>query len=163
MDNQVSDIVTVETVAAMEAAGAGTAAGAAAAPERYPNRFKPGQSGNPAGRPKKTREEEVLLDRLKNLTPTALDQMEKMLKSERIAALAKVRIIEIILERTFGKVESSVKVTNTQESVEAAAAELEALFASWDEGGEAGSVGSAGSASSAVAASSVPVAGGDPQ
>ena len=80
--------------------------------EKYPNRFKPGQSGNPAGRPKKTKEEEVLLDRLKKLTPMALEQMERMLKSDRIAALAKVRIIEIILERTFGKVESPVKVTN---------------------------------------------------
>ena len=147
MDNrQITEDSVVETVAAVE-----TVAENAESPERYPNRFKRGQSGNPAGRPKKTKEEEILLDRLKNLTPTALDQMEKMLKSERIAALAKVRIIEIILERTFGKVESSVKVTNTQETVEAAAAELEALFASWDEGGEAGS------------ASSVPVAGGDPQ
>jgi len=145
-NRQVAEMETVEAAVAAEAVQE--------TPERYPNRFKRGQSGNPAGRPKKTKEEEALLDRLKNLTPTALDQMEKMLKSERIAALAKVRIIEIILERTFGKVESSVKVTNTQETVEAAAAELEALFASWDEGGEAGS---------ASSASSIPVVGGDPQ
>ena len=141
MDNrQVAEMETVEAAAAAEAAQE--------TPERYPNRFKPGKSGNLAGRPKKTKEEEVLLDRLKNLTPMALDQMEKMLKSERIAALAKVRIIEIILERTFGKVESNVKVTNTQESIESAAAELEALFSSWDESENA---------------PSVPVAGGDPQ
>ena len=140
MDNrQIAEVETVEAIVSAEAVQE--------TPERYPNRFKPGQSGNPAGRPKKTKEEEVLLDRLKNLTPMALEQMEKMLKSERVAALAKVRIIEIILERTFGKVESAVKVTSTQESVEAAQAELEAIFASWDDGGDA----------------SVPVAGGDLQ
>ena len=75
--------------------------------EQYPNRFKPGQSGNPAGRPKKTKEEEVMLSQLKALTPLALEKMEKMLKNDHVAALAKVRIIEIILERTFGKVESA--------------------------------------------------------
>ena len=106
--------------------------------EQYPNRFKPGQSGNPAGGPKKTKEEEVMLSQLKALTPLALEKMEKMLKNERVAALAKVRIIEIILERTFGKVESAVKVTNTQESVEAAQAELEAIFASFDQSPEDG-------------------------
>lgn len=106
--------------------------------EQYPNRFKPGQSGNPAGRPKKTKEEEVMLSQLKALTPLALEKMEKMLKNDHVAALAKVRIIEIILERTFGKVESAVKVTNTQESVEAAQAELEAIFASFDQSPEDG-------------------------
>ena len=142
MDNrQVAEAFAVETGAAVEAAGI------VSSPERYPNRFKPGKSGNPAGRPKKSREEEALLEQLKHLTPMALEQMEKMLKSERVAALAKVRIIEIILERTFGKVESAVKVTSAQESVEAAQAELEAIFASWDEGGDV----------------SVPVAGGDLQ
>ena len=82
--------------------------------EKYPNRFKPGQSGNPAGRPKKTKEEEALLEQLKKLTPLALQKMEQMLSNDRVAALAKVRIIEIILERTFGKVENPVKVTNVQ-------------------------------------------------
>ena len=108
--------------------------------EQYPNRFKPGQSGNPAGRPKKTKEEEVMLSQLKALTPLALEKMEKMLKNDHVAALAKVRIIEIILERTFGKVESAVKVTNTQESVEAAQAELEAIFASYEDSSEGGVV-----------------------
>ena len=108
--------------------------------EQYPNRFKPGQSGNPAGRPKKTKEEEVMLSKLKALTPLALEKMERMLKNDHVAALAKVRIIEIILERTFGKVESAVKVTNTQESVEAAQAELEAIFASFDQSSEDGVV-----------------------
>ena len=148
MDNrQVAEAFAVETGAAVEAAGIVSEVEETSSPERYPNRFKPGKSGNPAGRPKKSREEEALLEQLKHLTPMALEQMEKMLKSERVAALAKVRIIEIILERTFGKVESAVKVTSTQESVEAAQAELEAIFASWDKEGDA----------------SVPVAGGDLQ
>ena len=110
------------------------------ADERYPNRFKPGQSGNPGGRPRKTKEEELLLEQLKELTPLALQKMKKMLENDHVAALAKVRIIEIILERTFGKVESAVKVTNTQESVEAAQAELEAIFASMDDEQQEGGV-----------------------
>ena len=127
--------------------------------EKYPNRFKPGQSGNPAGRPKKTKEEEALLEQLKQLTPLALEKMKGMLENDRVAALAKVRIIEIILERTFGKVESSVKVTNAQESIEQAQAELDAIFASYeDTEAGAGSVPVAGSVQS-----SVPVAGGEPQ
>ena len=108
--------------------------------EKYPNRYKPGRSGNPGGRPKKTKEDELLLEKLKGLTPLALEKMEAMLRNDRVAALAKVRIIEIILERTFGKVESSVKVTNTQESVEAAQAELEAIFASFDSEQEGGAL-----------------------
>ena len=126
----------------------------AAPEEKYPNRFKPGQSGNPAGRPKKTKEEEALLEQLKKLTPLALQKMEQMLSNDRVAALAKVRIIEIILERTFGKVENPVKVTNAQESIEQAQAELDAIFASYDTGSESGQ----GSLSD-----SVPVAGGEPQ
>ena len=110
------------------------------APGKYPNRFKPGQSGNPGGRPKKTKEEEALLEELKELTPLALQKMKKMLENDHVAALAKVRIIEIILERTFGKVVSAVKVTNTQESVEAAQAELEAIFSSFDDDAEEGGV-----------------------
>ena len=69
--------------------------------EKYPNRYKPGQSGNPGGRPKKTKEDELLLEKLKALTPLALEKMEAMLNNDRVAALAKVRIIEIILEREF--------------------------------------------------------------
>ncbi len=110
------------------------------ASEPYPNRFKPGQSGNPAGRPKKTKDEEALLSKLKALTPLALEKMEAMLNNDHIAALAKVRLIEIILERTFGKVEAPVKVTNTQETVEAAQAELEAIFAAYPDDAEGGAV-----------------------
>ena len=130
-----------------------------ASEEKYPNRYKPGQSGNPAGRPKKTREEEALLEQLKKLTPLALQKMEQMLSNDRVAALAKVRIIEIILERTFGKVENPVKVTNAQESIEQAQAELDAIFASYDDTGS-GAVSLAGSDPLSGA---VPVAGGEPQ
>ena len=134
-------------------------AAVAASEEKYPNRYKPGQSGNPAGRPKKTREEEALLEQLKQLTPLALEKMKGMLENDRVAALAKVRIIEIILERTFGKVENPVKVTNAQESIEQAQAELDAIFASYEEKGSAsGSV-----PGSVPVPESVPLAGGEPQ
>ena len=80
-----------------------------AVPEQYPNRYKPGQSGNPAGRPKKTKEEEALLEQLKQLTPLALQKMKGMLddlldaaeliqvrrENEERAALIRTRTAEL--------------------------------------------------------------------
>ena len=67
MDNrQVAEAFAVETGAAVEAAGIVSEVEETSSPERYPNRFKPGKSGNPAGRPKKSREEEALLEQLKH-------------------------------------------------------------------------------------------------
>ena len=92
--------------------------------------FEKGQSGNPTGKKKKSQEELDALEEIRKLAPGVAAKMKEMLEAPRVPAVAKVRILEIILERTFGKVESAVKVTNTQESVEAAQAELEAIFAS---------------------------------
>ena len=92
--------------------------------------FEKGQSGNPTGKKKATQEELDAMQAIRDLAPQVAPKMKELLDAARIPAVAKVRILEIILERTFGKVESAVKVTNTQESVEAAQAELEAIFAS---------------------------------
>ena len=95
--------------------------------------FLPGKSPNPGGRPKQTEEEKDALAEIRKLAPGVAARIIQMLDNPKVPAIAKVRILEIILERTFGKVESAVKVTNTQESVEAAQAELEAIFASYEE------------------------------
>ena len=100
--------------------------------------FQKGKSGNPSGRPKMTEEERRTRALFRKLGPKAVKKLGEMLEADRLSSIARVRIIEIILERTFGKVESAVKVTNAQESVEAAQQELEAIFASYDQGSEEG-------------------------
>ena len=82
------------------------------------HRFKPGQSGNPAGRPKKTQEERDALEGIKRLAPDAVDKLRTMLSSSKVSASVKVKICEIILDRTYGKAENAVKVTSVKESIE---------------------------------------------
>ena len=97
------------------------------APEAYPNRFRPGQSGNPSGRPKKTEQEKEALERIRSLAPEVAGYMRQMLDNPRTPAIAKVRILEIILERTYGKAENAIKLTTAQQSVEASEARIMAL------------------------------------
>ena len=99
-------------------------------PERYPNRFKPGQSGNPSGRPKRTSEEQSALDSIRKLAPEAVKQMEAILTNPRASSYAKIQVISIILDRTFGRPEAAVKVTTAQQSVESAEARIAALVSS---------------------------------
>lgn len=97
------------------------------AQERYPNRFKPGQSGNPSGCPKRTQEELDGLEKIRKLAPGVAAKMKEMLAAPKVPAIAKVRILEIILERTYGKPESSLKLISAQQSVEAAQARIAAI------------------------------------
>ena len=46
--------------------------------ERYPNRFKPGQSGNPGGRPKKTKEEKDALEEIRKFVPKKVNPPEPL-------------------------------------------------------------------------------------
>ena len=54
--------------------------------------------------------------------------MKELLDNVRVPAIAKVRILEIILERTYGKPDTAIRLSAEQQSVEAAQAELEAIF-----------------------------------
>ena len=81
-------------------------------------RFKPGVSGNPSGRPKRTKEEKDALEAIKAMAPEAADKLRTLLNSSRTSAAMKVKICEIILDRTYGKSESAVKLTSVQQTVE---------------------------------------------
>lgn len=95
-------------------------------------RFLPGQSPNPGGRPKKSEEEAQALEMIRVATPEAVGILLKLLKAESgVSALTKVKIIEMMLDRTFGKPDTAVKVTTEQQTVEEAQAELEAIFGSF--------------------------------
>jgi hypothetical protein len=56
-------------------------------------------------------------------------KLDEMLDAERLSSIAKVRIIEIILERAYGKVETAVKVTENKVTVEEAQAKIDDIFA----------------------------------
>ena len=93
--------------------------------------FLPGQSPNPGGRPKKSQEEEEALRLIRVATPEAVGILLKLLRAEKgVSPLTKVKIIEMMLDRTFGKPDTAVRVTTEQQTVEEAQAELEAIFGS---------------------------------
>ena len=89
--------------------------------------FLPGQSGNPSGRSKNTDEGMAALEEIKKLAPGVAKKMNELLENPKVPAIAKVRILEIILERTYGKPETALKLTTAQQSVEAAQARIAAI------------------------------------
>ena len=91
--------------------------------------FLPGKSPNPGGRPKQTDVEKDALAEIRKLAPGVAAKMTEMLDSARVPAIAKVRILEIILERTYGKPETAIKLNADVQSNEAARARLEAIAA----------------------------------
>lgn len=66
-------------------------------------RFKPGNSGNPGGRPKRTPEQRDALEAVKSLAPDAVEAMERLLKAKDTPPALRVRIAEIVLDRAYGK------------------------------------------------------------
>jgi hypothetical protein len=70
--------------------------------------FKPGQSGNPSGRPKKTPEELDLIAACKEKTPQALSVIENVMVS---GEQEKNRLIaaQYIIDRAYGKATQNVQ------------------------------------------------------
>jgi hypothetical protein len=92
-------------------------------------KFLPGSSGNPSGKRKPTWEEREALEEIKKLAPGVADRMKKLLDDDKTPANVKVRILEVILERTFGKPEAAIKLKTEMQSGEASRARLEAIAA----------------------------------
>ena len=92
-------------------------------------KFLPGSSGNPSGRQKQTWEEREALEEVKKLAPGVAGRMTALLDDENTPANVKVRIMEIILERTYGKPEAAIKLKAEVRSGEASRARLEAIAA----------------------------------
>ena len=67
------------------------------------------------------------LEEIRGLAPEVVSQMDRMLHDDRTPAMVKVRIMEIVLDRTYGKPEAAIKLTNTQQNVEAAQERIAAI------------------------------------
>lgn len=73
--------------------------------------FARGKSGNPGGRPKWTEEQRKALEDVRALAPTAARELRRMLTAKDTPWSQKLRAIEIVLERTYGKPAAKVTVT----------------------------------------------------
>ena len=109
--------------------------------ERYPNRFKPGTSGNPGGRPKKTAAELKAVEKMKKLTPEAVDVVEGILKNSKASFYARLQAAQIIFDRAMGRPDTFLKVDNAEQSVAASSARLQSLFGSADDEDDEGDEG----------------------
>ena len=76
-----------------------------------------------------TDEEKDALEEIRKLAPGVASKMAELLNAPKVPAIAKVRILEIILERTYGKPETAIKLNADIQSNEQARARLEAIAA----------------------------------
>ena len=72
--------------------------------------FKPGQSGNLSGRPKKTQEQQNALEAIRNLAPEASQVLHAVMSDPRTPPAARLKAVEMVLDRTYGKPDMAVKV-----------------------------------------------------
>ena len=78
----------------------------------------PGNTGSHPRRSRRTQEETDVLEAVRRLAPKAAEKAAAMLDDPWTPAAMKVKLIEIIFDRTFGKPNTSVKVTSVQETIE---------------------------------------------
>lgn len=70
--------------------------------------FKPGQSGNPGGRPKNTQERKDALAAIRSLAPNAADVIAQILADEKAPPAVRLKAANDVLDRTYGKAEATV-------------------------------------------------------
>ncbi len=97
------------------------------APAGFPTAMNQPPGNLPAG--KDGEAETRAAEDLRRLLPKAAMKMEEMLDSPTVPTPAKIRIIEIILERTLGKAETAVRLNGSPETMEEALEHIEAIFA----------------------------------
>ena len=96
-------------------------------PVKKDTRFQRGQSGNPSGRPKRTKEEKDALNEVRKLAPKAVERLKQILEDSTVSKAILLKAIEIVFDRTYGKPEASVKVTSVQETLQESEAYVMAI------------------------------------
>ncbi len=71
--------------------------------------------------------EKTGLEMVRGLAPRVGKMMREMLNDGKTPAMVKVRLMEIVLEYAYGKPESTIKVMNAQQSVEASEVRIAAI------------------------------------
>ena len=79
--------------------------------------FKPGQSGNPSGRPKKTQEQQDALEAIRALAPQAPAVLMDVMNNPSAPPAARLKAVEMILDRTYGKPDMAVTVEDPKNDV----------------------------------------------
>lgn len=72
--------------------------------------FQKGQSGNPSGRPKNTPEQIDALAAIRDLAPNAAQVLQAIMEDAKAPAAARIRAAVEVLDRTYGKAETPIKV-----------------------------------------------------
>ena len=67
------------------------------------------------------------MEESRELAPEVVRQMGNMLSNTKTSPMVKVKIMEMVLERTYGKPEASIKLSNAQQNVEAAQERIAAI------------------------------------
>ena len=77
-------------------------------PTRNPGWFTPGQSGNPGGRPKVLAEVQALA---REHTPAAITALAGIVKNTKEPAAARVAAANSLLDRAWGRAQTTIDVT----------------------------------------------------
>ncbi len=77
-----------------------------------------------------TEQDRKTLMSIKDLAAETPAMMENMLRNEKLPAMAKIRLIEIILDRAYGKATETVNVNAAGNGIEASEMRVEALVRS---------------------------------
>ena len=77
-----------------------------------------------------TERDRATLGRFRELAASVPATIEDMLRDEKLPAMARIRLIEIIMDRAYGKAEATVNVNGNVNGIEASEMRIEALVRS---------------------------------
>lgn len=81
------------------------------------NGFKPGKSGNPGGRPKRTPQQNDAMEAIRALAPAAPAVLMEIMSNAAAPPAARLKAVEIVLDRTYGKPDMAVKLEDPKDDV----------------------------------------------